>query len=190
MIFDEIKCNSQDLEKFFSLSLNIEIAQILKKAKIITNHNIDDIMIFIGCFKKIDTVITGYNLCLPEITNLTTLLINIHEISHAITVNLNIGKFDWDDPFEECIPIAMERIYIEKYQPKFLSAFNKYQLDILLKMKSDTNKFYKYIIGFNYQFDLYELYKNNINEIFNHQFFNSYNIDKLYEENIKKLSLK
>ena len=84
----------------------------------------------------------------------------------------------------------MERIYIENYHPELLTFFNKYQLDRILKMKSDINKFYKYIVGFNYQFKLCSLYKNNINEIFKHQFCNNYNLDKLYEESIKNLSLK
>lgn len=189
MCFD-ISANYEDLEKFFSLFPEVNLQKILTNSKIIDDFNINNIMPFIGCFKKLDDdqIVYGYNLFLPKINNIKSLLINIHEISHAITINLNLYKIDFDDPFEECVPIALERLYITKYRVEYLKNFNLEQLNRLLKMENNLEKFYKYIIAFYYQFELCQLYSNNLNEIFKHHFFNPYNLEEIYKNTLKLLT--
>ena len=144
---------------------------------------------FIGCFKVLDcnNIIKGYNLYLPEVINLESMLMNIHEISHAIVIDLHIGNKDVDDPFEECIPIVMERFYIANFKRKYLKRFNEFQREKMLKYGQNINYYYKYIIALSYQFELYNLYKNNINKLFEHNFDFDYDLNNLYNEGMKKL---
>ena len=181
MKFEFIKSSEQELKKFYVdyIKINLqEYEKILNKAKIINVDSIknidvkkiEDIIGFVGTFEKLDNeIIIDYNLCLPKIIDIQTLLINIHELAHTLITISNIGTKYQDNLYSECIPIAMERLYILNFQKNLLLEFNKYQLSIL-KEKSKNGIDIKYLLAFYYQFELCELYKFTPNLIFNHRF--------------------
>ena len=154
MNFENIPIREEELREFFTGYVKVSpllFDNIMKSAKVIKQSNIQNIdnfsdinsiIDFIGCFKDIDkdsNIIKGYNLCLPQVINLRTLLINIHEITHTLITISNIGNEDSDDIYEECLPILFERLYISVFKKELLEYFNQYQLE---RLKSKQDKFF------------------------------------------------
>lgn len=170
MNFETIPATNKDLDLFLSnIISSSKLNEIKTKARIIKNFDINNI-IFIGCYKKVndDNVINGYDLYLPEITNMQTLLINIHEIMHALVVEKNIGNPNTSDIYEECLPIAMERLYILNYRKDLITLFNDYQQKLISNLKEEQDQ--KYFVAFDKQFLLCNLYKDNISLMLDHDF--------------------
>ena len=201
MNFKFISVDEDELKNFYVDYVKIDYStyfKILNKAKVINqnaivnieNYNIENIIDFIGNFEIVNEkgYLLDYQLCLPKIIDLQTLLINIHELAHALIVNSNIGTKYQDNLYSECIPIAMERLYILNFQKNLLLEFNKYQLSIL-KEKSKNGIDIKYLLAFYYQFELCELYKFIPNLIFNHKFDKMLvDEDKILKKILERLS--
>lgn len=163
--------NYELLKKFFLTNLNINIDSYKNNIKVLKNESIENILPFIGCFKMLkDDIIVDYKLVVPDIKDIKTMLINIHEYTHAIIVNNEIGLKDIETIYEEVIPITMEKFFVLNYTKNYINEFDKIQLTNLKKYMNNPIKYQKYIFGYYYQNEFLEKYKNNMSDLINHKF--------------------
>lgn len=111
---------------------------------------------FIGCFY--DTNQKGYlinlKLYVPYIKDKETLLINIHEYTHALYLYEYLNQILDIGLEKEAIPLLMERIYKLENPSIFL---NDYFAQIYDNIKLTNNK--EYILGIEVQNELLESYQ-------------------------------
>lgn len=181
--------NYKYLQEYFFKTVNYDIDELKNNVKVVNYSNLGEIIDFVGVFKIIEhNIIKDYKLLVPEIKDLKSLLINIHEYTHLLMIKNQIGKKDYYDIYEEVFPITMERIFIQNFSEKEINSFNLEQLKKLkYYINSQNYNKNKYIIAYYYQFILYEIYKNNISNLFNHKFNERIIIDDIVEKTIKLL---
>lgn len=177
------------LQEYFFNTISCDLNELKDKVKIINYSNLEEVYQFIGAFKIVENnIIKDYRLLIPEIKDLKSLLVNIHEYTHLLIIKNQIGKNDYYDIYEEVFPVTMERIFIQNFSEKEINNFNLEQLKNLKKCLDCSNyDKYKYIIAYYYQFVLYDNYKNNIINLFNHKFNERIIIDDIVEKTIKLL---
>lgn len=176
------------LKDFFLKELSVDISKLNGNIKVFKNIDLEVLKPYVGCFKKTDNnIITNYQLVVPDITDIKTLLVNIHEYTHAIQCEMPIDMEDINDQFVKTIPITMERLYIIKYNLAYLGQFNKHQLLKLEHYLTDTNKYYKGIIAYYYQFVLINLYLNKMDMLLNHKFSPQIDLDLIKEKTLELL---
>lgn len=123
-------------------------------------------MVFIGIFEDKNK---KRKLVVPNIVDIKSFLINIHEYTHEIICENNILNINYDDR-SEIIAVTMERFYVTKYYQNYLSKFNANQLEKFEFYMKNPKYFYRYILAYYYQFALTYKYYNNMRMIFNHNF--------------------
>lgn len=76
----------------------------------------------IGCYYDItDGKITSYKLSLPNIEDLLTILINIHELVHALILDSRLNEPFTNICTNEILPMFYEFVFVEKMNNKELS---------------------------------------------------------------------
>ncbi len=136
-----------------------------KKQCTLIDYNIEEHRAFIGTYpliKKNSNSIIGLKITVPYIINNKTMLINIHELVHAIEYYERIGKKYKSELTEEALPLLYEKLFIlEKNDPE-LTAYGKY-LDRCIQDDNIT----KYSFGLdvrdtllnNYSYDMHKMQK-------------------------------
>lgn len=130
---------------------------------------------FIGCYfainkkKRLESII----LCVPYIKDEKTLIINIHEYTHALLYYKYLGKkVNIKNSSIEILPIMYEKIYVKENKSQLCKEYIEY-LDSQITEKSDL----KYRIAINAQQEMLDFYSKEKNP------------DKL-EEQSKKIAKK
>ena len=86
--------------------------EISNKTKNI-NYNNEESRDFIGCFYKVENeIIKDFNVCVPQIIDEQTLLINIHEYVHALIIYNSLGKKEDIGLEKEVLPMMYEEMYV------------------------------------------------------------------------------
>ena len=148
--------NYKVLQEYFFETINYDINELKNNVKIVNYSNLDEIIQFVGAFKITENnIIKDYKLLVPEIKDLKSLLINIHEYTHLLMIKNQIGKKDYYNIYEEVIPITMERFFVQNFSLDEVQNFNLEQLKKLnFYVKCSNYNKYKYIIAYYYQFIL------------------------------------
>ena len=111
----------KDVESYFSKYKEI-LDWLNKKIKII-DCDIQDGMVYYGVFPKMNgNVLIDFNVCVPAIINLKTMLINIHEYKHAIDLFNYLGKEIPPKDYENLAKqeeIKFIKTYIKEKQQKY-----------------------------------------------------------------------
>ena len=94
---------------------NKEMFNYFRNNSILFDYLDTDYHPFIGCFyttknKKVNKI----NLIVPHINGDITILINIHEYTHAIILYQYMNKIFPEDITTEILPLLYERIYLEE----------------------------------------------------------------------------
>lgn len=117
---------------------------------------------FVGCFYILDKTgarLTGIRLNLPYINSDETMLISIHELTHAVFSYPKIGKRFKKDITIETLPLLYEKIYINEHPSKSLETY-------LHKLDGMTHEKYpEYAFGLKAREKLYQVYQNNPKKI-------------------------
>lgn len=123
---------------------------------------VDDPNILNGCFygmfidEKFGELLSFKGI-VPKICNLFTLLINIHEYMHAILLFKNLGLPFTESLDDEVLPIAFERLYVEKYAlDDEKTVFESYQKNLIANCKGE-----KHLRGFSLQWKVMDFYNKN-----------------------------
>lgn len=115
-----MKYNYENLVKFFN-SINLyktDYFNSINNKKIMLPNKKGN-MIYFGVFPKLDKEnnIINYTICVPEINDLNSFLINIHEYTHAIDLENNMNSKYKVDEYVEVMPNILERLYIILNEP-------------------------------------------------------------------------
>lgn len=129
---------------------------------------------FIGCYYNYDKnkCLSKITVVVPIINDERTLLINIHEYTHAIIIYNKLGKKYKIEKDIEMLPMLYERIYLEENKKK---ALEKYVQGLNQRITEDSE--IEYQIALKYQRELLEYY------------YQTYDFNKL-QKKAKKLSRK
>ncbi len=131
--FKTINENNKYLEEILGLTLNYgDLEEFYKdekafkflksKVKIIDSQSFDG-MPFYGCYPQIDDktkIVTDIKICVPKITDLKSMLINIHEFKHGIDIYPYIGSYLPNLNYE-----CVARNYEEKFKTYLISKVTK-----------------------------------------------------------------
>lgn len=93
----------KDLDQYYQQE---EAYQYLKQHTKVLNINLEDGIPYFGCFlTEENEKLRQLNLCVPQIVNLKSMLINIHEFKHGITLYPYLGKkvpkYDYEQDAKE-----------------------------------------------------------------------------------------
>lgn len=111
---------------------------------------------FIGCYFATNKrkILEDIILCVPYITDEKTLIINIHEYTHALLYYKYLGKkVDTKNSSIEILPMMYEKLYIKESNSQSGKEYIEY-LDSQITEKSDL----KYRIAIEAQQDMLDLY--------------------------------
>lgn len=120
---------------------------------------------FIGCFYiEQKGILKKINLIVPHINNDITVLINIHEYTHALILYQYINKVFQDDITTEILPLFYERLYLEENKDNI---FLQEHINNINKRitESNTQEIIKYKIALDIQNDLLEYYNSSSKDI-------------------------
>lgn len=108
----------EDLYNYYE---NEEALDYLKQNTKIIKGDVSENMIFYGCFPIIENnILKEIKICVPDIKDFKSMLINIHEYKHGIRLYSYLGKeFNINEKQEEVLAKKEE----EKYKTKILSNF-------------------------------------------------------------------
>ena len=116
--------------------------EISNKTKNI-NYNNEESRDFIGCFYKVENeIITDFNVCVPQIIDEQTLLINIHEYVHALIIYNSLGKKEDIGLEKEVLPMMYEEMYVVESDEISTKKYLIQQKEMINEMNSE-----EYIIG-------------------------------------------
>lgn len=167
--------DDKDLQKFFYHELKYDINNLTCKIKRLPFENLKDIMLFIGIFENNNK---KRQLVVPEITNIESFLINIHEYTHEVIYESNLENSAND--YLEVVPITMERFFVTKYYHQYLKELNYNQFEKLKYYMTKQKHFYQYILAYYYQFILINKYNHDISKSLNYRFEdNNYNLNEI-----------
>ena len=107
------------------------------------DYNIWEYRILTGCLfiSSEDDILKKIHLCVPTIIDDITMLINVHEYTHAIEMYNNLEKIYKESIYREVLPITFERLYVMESSSMSLEDYREY-LDNNVKRNKD-----EYIIG-------------------------------------------
>lgn len=110
---------------------------------------------FIGCYYSYDknNHLSKITIAVPIINDEKTLLINIHEYIHAITLYHKLGKTCKIETDIEMLPMLFERIYLEENKNQILEEYVK---SLNEKITEDSEVAYQ--IALKYQEELLKYY--------------------------------
>lgn len=113
--------NKDDLMNYFHEHSNV--FEYLKSRTKVYNCDAEDGMTYYGVYPIIENnILTNINICVPKITNLKKLLINIHEYNHAIDLFEYLGQAYLEQDYEKSAKLEEERFlktYIKEKQQKY-----------------------------------------------------------------------
>lgn len=140
--------NMYDFETFRYIEQNLDII----------DYEDEDLRMFIGCGLKhnLKDKLLGFRVCIPYPNNHKTMLIAIHELTHAIEAYNHLDKKFKKDAYIEIMPILMEKVYIEESCDSKVQEFGNY-LDCLIDNESDIS----YRCALSVRDELYNNYNNN-----------------------------
>ena len=111
---------------------------------------------FIGCYFAINKrkILEDIILCVPYIRDEKTLIINVHEYTHALLYYKYLGKkVDTKNSSIEILPMMYEKLYIKESNSQLGKEYIEY-LDSQITEKSDL----KYRIAIEAQQDILDFY--------------------------------
>ena len=119
------------------------------------DYRVEENRIFTGCFPGLDKskIIRKVNIGVPFIMDEKTLLINIHEYTHAIEFYKNMGKKYKPDKYVEVLPMMFELLYIKEHPNKELEEYEKYLNSCISRHNTE------YVLGAKMQEELANSYK-------------------------------
>ena len=149
-----------DVKKFFKEHklFDEKMFKYLENQSTMVDYDDPDQRCFVGCFYILDrtgTKLTDIRLNLPYVNSEETMLISIHELTHAIFNYPKIGKKFKKDITIEVLPLLYEKIYAEEHPSKWLQAY-LHRLDGMTHEKCP-----EYAYGLAAREKLYEIYQNN-----------------------------
>lgn len=77
-------------------------------------------------------------ICLPDITNIISSIITIHELNHYVALKNKSRSFSYMSLYDELIPINSEFVFISKFYNEHLTEFEKIKFDSLIKAACAT----------------------------------------------------
>jgi len=135
-----------------------EMFKYLQKQSDMVDYDDPDQRYFVGCFYILDksgTRLTDLRLNLPYINSEETMLISVHELTHAIFNYPKIGKKFKKDITIETLPLLYEKIYANEHPSKWLEAY-LHRLDGMT-----YEKYPEYAFGLKAREKLYQVYQKN-----------------------------
>lgn len=113
-----LSLTNKDLDTYYKK----EDAYFYLKGKTkILNNDIEKLMSFYGCYLiEEEGILKDIKICVPKITNLKSMLINIHEYKHGICLYPYIGEKIPIDDYE-----SIARYEEEKFKEKYLRKIKK-----------------------------------------------------------------
>lgn len=91
----------KDLNEYFA---DVEEFKFLKTVTNVLDVPCDEGMDFYGCYPQVDDddeILRGLKVCVPKITDLKSMCVNVHEFRHALDVYRHIGEvlpvFDYEE---------------------------------------------------------------------------------------------
>ena len=151
---------------------NEEVVEYWKNNRTLFDYRDEEKRGFIGCFYQYKKeYLTKIHLIVPFINNDKTILINIHEYIHLLTLYNKIGKKYKIGDDKEVLPFLYERIFIKENKTDELLNYYQY----LNKTIIEDNK-EEYLIALNLSEILLKEYNND----------NIYKLDKKSKKLTKK----
>lgn len=126
--------------RLYDIKMFSEIEKRVKKLPNIINQKGYD---FYGVFPKLNNngVLVDFVVSIPEINDLDSFLVNIHEYAHAIYLVEMLGKVFESDYMDEVLPKSLEKIYLNTYEDiKTIEKYNKRDLITYEKTPSLNHK--------------------------------------------------
>lgn len=105
-----------------------ELFNYLNKHTFHFDYGIEENRVFTGFFPGIDKdgVLKKFMVSVPFVVDEITMLINIHEYTHAIENYYRLGKKYKKDKFVEVLPMMFELLYIKKHPSKELEEYENH----------------------------------------------------------------
>ena len=134
-----------------------DIFKFISNNTIYINYNTIKDRCFIGTYWSVDknNKLSRIKVVIPSVIDDVTLLINIHEIVHAIELYGYIGKKYVEPIYVEVLPIFYEKLYIKENPSIGLEKYNEYVDERIIESEK-----LKYLIGLRLQDKLFENYNN------------------------------
>lgn len=93
----------------------------------------EDAEYFIGCYPQVENdILTGVNVCVPDMDDEITVTINIHEYVHMLKLYKNLNKKYEETPYEEVLPVFYELIFLRE-NVKTMNDYYNYYSEYLMK---------------------------------------------------------
>ena len=134
---------------------NEEMFEYLSKNTIHYDYRVVEDRIFTGCGPCVDKkngILTKVFVTVPFVIDDITMLINIHEYTHAIEYYSKIGKKFKKDEYVEVLPMMFELIYIREHYSKELLDYENFLNNCISRNNIE------YIIGTKMQTKLADTY--------------------------------
>ena len=135
-----------------------ELFNYLNKHTFHFDYGIEDNRVFTGFFPGIDKdgVLKKFMVSVPFVVDEITMLINIHEYTHAIENYYRLGKKYKKDKFVEVLPMMFELLYIKKHPSKELEEYENHLNSCITRNNEE------YLLGAKMQEILADNYYSNI----------------------------
>lgn len=100
-----------------------------------TKKELEELRSRIYCCKdKYDMCgIVGSRICIPDITNVISSLITIHELYHYEAIKNKIRNFSYMSLYDELIPLNSEFVFISRFYRDNLEEYQKIKFDSIVK---------------------------------------------------------
>lgn len=98
---------------------------------------------FYGVFPKInkDGLLYDFIICVPEIDDLDTFLVNVHEFAHGLVLLKSLNKVFKTNYMDELFPKSLERIYLNNHEnDEVIKKYNKRDLEKYERTTSIAHK--------------------------------------------------